>query len=93
MKTKATRSKEKNNRLVIQCEYCNAKAARVEKLNHTFGKGSAMIVVTDVETVVCDNCGRHYFEGATLKKLDEVLAHPNQYAVRESINVASLSSI
>jgi YgiT-type zinc finger domain-containing protein len=93
MKTKATRSKGKNNRHVIQCEYCNVKAARVEKLNHTFGKGSAMIVVTDVETVVCDNCGRHYFEGATLKKLDELLAHPNHYAVRESINVASLSSV
>ncbi|MBO0797645.1 MAG: YgiT-type zinc finger protein [Blastocatellia bacterium] len=93
MKTKAAKAKGKNNSFVIQCEYCNVKAARVEKLNHTFGKGSAMIVVTDVDTVVCDNCGRHYFEGATLKKLDEVLAHPNQYAVRESINVASLSSV
>jgi YgiT-type zinc finger domain-containing protein len=93
MKTKATSSKGKSNRRVIQCEYCNVKAARVEKLNHTFGKGAAMIVVTDVETVVCDNCGRHYFEGVTLKKLDEVLAHPNQYAVRESINVASLRSV
>jgi len=93
MKTKATRSRGKNKRLVIQCEYCNVKAARLEKLNHTFGKGSEMIVITDVETVVCDNCGRHYFEGVTLKKLDEILAHPNHYAVRESIKVASLSSV
>lgn len=93
MKTKTTTLKRKKKRTAIECEYCGVRAARVEKLNHTFGKGSRMIVVTDVETVVCDNCGRQYFEGETLKKLDEVLAHPSAYAVREQVSVASLSAV
>lgn len=93
MKSKTNRLNRKKDRTAIECEYCGVRAARVKKLNHTFGKGSRMIVVTDVETVVCDNCGRQYFEGEILKKLDEVLAHPSDYAVREQVSVASLSAV
>lgn len=93
MKTKSKPQKRKKNRTLEQCAYCNVKAAHREMLNHTFGKGSAMIVVTDVETMVCDNCGRQYFTGETLKKLDQVLARPTRYAERELVNVASLSAV
>jgi len=83
----------KKNPAEFDYAYCGKNAARVEKLNHIFGKGAKMIVVTDIDTVVCDNCGRHYYEGPTLKKLDEVLTHPNDYAVRELVSVASLNAV
>lgn len=87
--------KRKKNRAAsdLDCSYCGVKAAHVAKLNYTFGKDDQMIVVTNIDTVVCDNCGRHYYEGPTLKKLDEVLTHPTLYAVREQVYVASLSEV
>jgi YgiT-type zinc finger domain-containing protein len=61
-------------------------------LNHVFGAGANMIVVENVLTMVCDNCGQSYFTGDTLEKLDEILAAPQDYAALTVINVADLSS-
>ena len=89
MKVKA-KSGGKRQRASEECAYCGVSAARSVLLNHTFGRGAKMIVVTEVETMVCDNCGQSYFKGETLKKLDEVLARPRDYATQELVNVASL---
>ncbi|MFN0119037.1 MAG: YgiT-type zinc finger protein [Blastocatellia bacterium] len=70
------------------CDYCNTAAARKTRLNHTFGKGADMIVVQNVETVVCDNCGTSYMEGKALLTLNEILKNPDEYGARQAIVVA-----
>jgi len=89
---KKTRKRRKRNR-VEECAYCGAKAAHPVLLNHTFGAGVSMIVVTNVETMICDNCGQSYFKGDVLKMLDKVLANPREYATKELVDVASLSAV
>ena len=92
VKVKA-KAKSGSKRVIEECAYCGVSAARPVLLNHTFGRGAKMIVVTEVETMVCDNCGQSYFKGETLKKLDAVLARPRDYATQELVNVASLQAV
>lgn len=88
---KATKRRRRNP--VEECAYCGVKASHPVLLNHTFGSGAAMVVVTNVQTMVCDNCGQSYFKGDVLKMLDAVLANPRAYATKELVNVASLSAV
>lgn len=81
------------NPVLTECAYCAAKKAHPVLLNHVFGAGANMIVVENVLTIVCDNCGQSYFTGDTLEKLDEILAAPQDYAAPTVINVADLSLV
>lgn len=83
--------KESEARLV--CEFCNAQAARQVRLNHTFGSGAKMIVVANVETIVCDNCGQRYVEGEALETLNRILANPDTYARQQMIPVADFALV
>lgn len=92
MKVLRKETKRKKKISVEECAFCGAKASHPVRLNHTFGSGAAMIVVTDVETMVRDNCGQSYFKGKVLKMLDAVLANPRAYATKKLVSVASLSA-
>lgn len=92
-KRKKTVKKGARRNPVCVCEYCGAKAARKTKLNHTFGRGARMIVVTNVDSVVCDSCGRSYLEGDILKRLDRVLLTPGEFASIERVAVVDFSKI
>lgn len=93
MKVLRKETKRKKKISVEECAFCGAKASHPVILNHTFGSGAAMIVVTDVETMICDNCGQSYFKGKVLKMLDAVLAKPGAYATKKLVSVASLSAV
>ncbi|MGH9831580.1 MAG: YgiT-type zinc finger protein [Blastocatellia bacterium] len=93
MKKTVKPKKIRRNPAFTECAYCGTKKARPVLLNHVFGAGANMIVVENVLTMVCDNCGQSYFTGDTLEKLDEVLAAPQDYAVQTAINVADLSLV
>ncbi len=93
MKKTAKPKKIRRNPAFTECAYCRVKKARPVLLNHVFGAGASMIVVENVMTMVCDNCGQSYFIGDTLEKLDEILAAPQGYAVQTMINVADLSLV
>jgi YgiT-type zinc finger domain-containing protein len=75
------------------CEFCNTKLARKVKLNHTFGSGARTLVVSNVETMVCDNCGQRYVEGKALKILNKILASPESYAKAQMVPVADFSLV
>lgn len=91
MKAKTVKAKRHNPSHV--CEYCNVKAARKTKLNHTFGKGTGLLVVENVETIVCDNCGQSYVEGKALETLNEILSSPETYAKPKKVAVADFSLV
>ncbi len=52
-----------------------------------------MVVVENVATMVCSNCGQSYFTGETLEKLDEILAAPENYSHRQLVQVANFSQV
>ncbi len=90
MKTRSVKKRRRKNPTRV-CEYCNVKAARKVRLNHTFGRGARMVVVANVETIVCDNCGRSYLEGAALETVNQILSRPDAYAAMRQVAIADFS--
>lgn len=76
-----------------RCAYCGKQTAHPSSLNHTFGHGDNLIVVENVITVVCTNCGQSCFAGQALEKLDEILAAPENYSSRQMVQVADFSRV
>jgi len=89
---KTTVKKRKRVNPVYECEYCGQMTAHKSLLNHTFGKMPNLIVITNVETMVCENCGQSYLEGDTLAAVAEVLAKPKTYTAARSVAVAELAA-
>lgn len=52
-----------------------------------------MVVVENVATMICSNCGQSYFTGETLEKLDQILAKPESYACKQLVQVANFSQV
>ncbi|MBP6823201.1 MAG: YgiT-type zinc finger protein [Acidobacteria bacterium] len=75
------------------CAYCSKQTARQVLLNQTFGHGDNMVVVENVATMICSNCGQSYFTGETLEKLDQILAKPESYACKQLVQVANFSQV
>jgi len=90
MKKTPVKSRKRRNP-AYECEYCGVKAARKARLNHTFGRLPNLIVIANVETMVCDNCGQSYLEGPALEMVGDVLARPAAYTHPQAVSVAVLA--
>ena len=74
------------------CSFCGEKTARLTAKNQTFGKGAEMIVIEDVPTWSCENCGEVYITAEVSRAIDDVLAHPERHAEKRPVNVATLAA-
>ncbi len=74
-----------------ECEYCGEQAARKVRLNHTFGRLPKLVVIANVETMVCDNCGQSYLEGPALERVGEILACPAAHTQPQALDLAVLA--
>ncbi len=84
--------KQRLNSPVEICSFCGEQTARLTARNHTFGKGAEMIVIENVPTWSCDNCGEVYITGQVSRAIDEVLAHPELHTEKRPVNVATLAA-
>ena len=87
-----TTKQPKNQKPVFECEYCGQQAAHKSYLNHTFGRVPDLIVITNVETMVCGNCGQSYLEGEALAAVAAVLRQPKKLTARHSVSLAQLAA-
>lgn len=53
-----------------------------------FGRGEQLLVVENVPTMVCDNCGESYFTGATLDELERILGNQDKLVETRPVQVA-----
>jgi hypothetical protein len=51
-----------------------------------------MVVIADVDTMVCDNCGQSYLEGEALERVNKILSHPDRYAKVRDVAVADFKA-
>lgn len=86
------KQKNRQRKLPEICSFCGKKAARLYLKNHTFGRGTRMVVIENVPTYVCDNCRESYVTAETSRVIDEVLAHPEQQTTRREVRVATLAA-
>lgn len=70
------------------CSFCGQQSAREVLMPQAYGKDEGLLVVENVPTVVCDNCGESYFTGSTLEELERILSNQNKLAKTRSVPVA-----
>lgn len=71
------------------CSLCNKDMALLRKWPQAFKRGEETILIENVPTMGCDNCGQTYFDLATARRIDEVLLHPDTNTEKKLISVAS----
>jgi YgiT-type zinc finger domain-containing protein len=70
------------------CSFCGEQTARRVIKPHVFGRGAKMLVVEDIPTMTCSNCGQIYLTGDVLKMLEEILKNRSKYVTQRTVNVA-----
>lgn len=78
----------KEEKELIVCDICGAKAARVVKRSQVLGRGTQMILVDNVPVVACRNCGESYMTGQTMHQLDKIRLKEKAKLSARKISVA-----
>lgn len=69
------------------CDICMKNSAVIRKVPRSYGKGRNLLVIENVPTVTCPNCGESYLTADTLHELERIkqkrkrVAHERQVAV------------
>ena len=50
-----------------------------------------MLIVEDIPTMTCGNCGQIYLTGEVLKMLEEILKNRSKYVTQRTVNVAEFA--
>lgn len=70
------------------CSFCGEHTARRVTKSQVFGRGAKMLVIEDIPTMTCSNCGQIYLTGEVLKMLEEILKNRSKYVTQRTVNVA-----
>ncbi len=73
------------------CSFCGKNTAYESKKTQAFGQGERLLVIENVPTINCDNCGENYMTGAALDLLDEIISNRQQYVHQRLVEVAAFS--
>ncbi|MBI1763568.1 MAG: type II toxin-antitoxin system MqsA family antitoxin [Acidobacteria bacterium] len=73
------------------CSFCGQLAAREVYKPQLFERDQQWLVVEQVPTMVCGNCGETYFTGGTLEELERILDHQAELTTLRPVLVAQFS--
>ncbi|HMV87643.1 MAG TPA: YgiT-type zinc finger protein [Blastocatellia bacterium] len=85
MKKKADISK-------LQCAVCGKQAARMILMTKVFGRGETRVLIEDIPTIHCSNCGSQYLDAATMNAIDEIRKNPAVHTHPQTISTAKLAA-
>jgi YgiT-type zinc finger domain-containing protein len=80
--------KEQQEKELILCDICGARAARAVKRPQVLGRGAEMILVDNVPVIACRNCGESYMTGQTIHQLDKLRSRKKTKSSKRKIAVA-----
>lgn len=75
-----------------QCAICGKRAARKILMSKVFGRGANRVLIEDIPTYSCRNCGSQYLDGATMAAIDEIRKHPAAHTTNQTIAAAKLAA-
>ena len=88
MKAKNKKSPRGQTEKLRACSFCRQVAAREVCKPQLFEHAQQWLVVEQVPTMVCGNCGETYFTGGTLDELERILTHQAELATLRPVPVA-----
>jgi YgiT-type zinc finger domain-containing protein len=74
------------------CAFCGAPDLNTVYKDKLFGKGENAIIIENLPVRHCESCDGSYYDLVVSRLIDEILAHPGEYAVRRQINVVSIAA-
>ena len=73
------------------CEYCGADTCE-DLVKAAFWSNTGLVAIEDIPARVCEGCGEQFYDEATARKIERVIADPTAKAKREIlVPVFSLS--
>lgn len=73
------------------CDICGQDGARIRKVTRTYGKGKSLLVIENVPTVTCPNCGESYLTADTLHELERIKQKRKRVARERQVAVATFA--
>ena len=72
----------------MKCNICGKEGARQRHVSRSYGKGESLLVIEDVPTIHCPNCGEGYLTAQTLKEIERIKRDRRIVASKRSVSVA-----
>ena len=73
------------------CVNCGKHAAHEVRRDEIFGRGPEAIIIENIPVMQCHHCGLTWLEPEVSRRIDEICAHPEQYAEKEYRPVAKIA--
>ncbi len=71
-----------------KCDICEKEGARQRHISRSYGKGDTLLVIENVPTIHCPNCGEGYLTAQTLKEIERIKQDRQTVAPKRPVSVA-----
>jgi YgiT-type zinc finger domain-containing protein len=78
--------------VVITCDMCGKKSARVRHVTRSFGRRADVFLIEDVPVIVCTACGESYLTAETLREIDRLRLVRNKVGVSRRMLVVQFGT-
>ena len=72
----------------MKCDICGKEGARQRYVSRSYGKGESLLVIENVPTVHCPNCGEGYLTAQTLQGIERIKKLRQTVAPKRPVSVA-----
>lgn len=72
----------------MKCDVCGKEGARQRYVSRSYGKGESLLVIEDVPTIHCPNCGEGYMTAQTLQVIERIKKLRQTAAPKRPVSVA-----
>ncbi len=73
------------------CVNCGQPKAEEVRRDEMFGSGANAVIIENVPTIKCRNCGTVYLEPKVSQKIDEICAQPERFVSLKQKPVATIA--
>jgi YgiT-type zinc finger domain-containing protein len=72
----------------MKCDICGKEGARQRYISRSYGKGESLLVIENVPTIHCPNCGEGYLTAQTLQGIERIKKLRQTVAPKRPVSVA-----
>ena len=72
----------------MKCDICGKEGARQRYVSRSYGKGESLLVIENVPTIHCPNCGEGYLTAQTLQGIERIKKLRQTVAPKRPVSVA-----
>jgi YgiT-type zinc finger domain-containing protein len=73
------------------CPFCGSTDLHHKQVARSYGKGKDLLVIENIPSITCGNCGESYFTAATMHAIERLKKHRKSLAAKRPVEVAEFS--